>query len=318
MKEKLIITIILTIMLCGCSHKTEVREKGFVRTIGCNADKTQSVAVQLYGEKDILTGTGGTMFTAIEDAETTQGKTLFTGHLELLVQTPDKIRETLSIMIKNNRISPSCSFLIAPAGAVETIKSHEEEELSNLIKSTDRKGKIVKKNISAVLNDLLEEDSMAAVPLLNGDRLTMAVIDNDSVVGILSEDESIGYCWLTHSLHDVYLPIKVNGKEASFLVRKSQTRLNAENDDEGIKITTEIKINGNCIEEGIDQKTANNAAAEKISALCSKTLSKTVTGMKADVLGIRKCLKSSDISTNESWHDIIPRLRFYYSIKIAS
>lgn len=318
MKEKLIITAILTLLLCGCSHKTEVRNKGFIRTVGFDSSPNATVTVRLYGEKESLGGTGETLFTAIEDAETTQGKTFVTGHLELLVMTPEKVRDTLSLMIKNNRISPSCSFLITESEAVETVKKYDETKLSDLLESSDRNGQIIKRNISAVLNDLLEEDKMAAVPVLNGDKLTMAVIDNNSVIGILSEDESIGYCWLTGSLRDVYIPIEIDNKKASFLVRKSSTKLKAEKSGDNIRITTEIKINGSCIEEGIDISKANTATAEKISSLCSKTISKTVTGMNADVLGISKCIASANISTSDSWKKLIPELEFYYNIKIAT
>ena len=84
MKKELLTAAALTLLLCGCSHKTEVRDKGFVRSIGCDGKENKTVSVRLYGEKDVLSGNGETIFTAIENAETSQGKTLFTGHLELL------------------------------------------------------------------------------------------------------------------------------------------------------------------------------------------------------------------------------------------
>lgn len=317
MKKKLALTAAM-LLLCGCSNKTEVRDKGFVRTIGCDSGDIQSVAVRLYGQEDVFFGSGDTVFSAVENAEISQGKTLFTGHLELLVLNPAEIKDKLSVMIKNNRISPSCSLIITTGSAADTVKSYKEEELSDILDSSSRKGKIVSKNISAVLNDLLEEDSMAAVPVLDGKSLTIGVIGFDSLTGILSGEESEGFCWLTDSMHDIYLPINVNGKSASFHVRKSSTKLTAEADGENIKITTEIKINGSCIEESISESDASKAAAEKISGLCSKTISKTVTGMKADVLGIEKCIRSEGLASGESWNDIIPRLQFYYSIKIAS
>ncbi len=318
MKRRLIATAMLTLLLCGCSHKTEVRDKGFVRSIGCDHADTESIAVRFYGQDNVLKGTGETIFSAIENAETFQGKTFFTGHLELLVLSPGEIKDKLSVMIKNNRISPSCSLLLTPENATGIVENYEEEQLADMLESSSRKGKIVKKNISAVLNDLLEEDSMAAVPIINDENLTMAVIDYDSIVGILSEEESEGFCWLTQSLKDIIIPIEVDGKSQSFQVRKSSTKLKAEIDNETIKITVEIKVNGNCIEEGLENKRASQAAAEKISGLCSKTISKTVTGMNADVLGIEKSIASETIKYGKSWEEIIPNLQFYYSIKIGS
>lgn len=315
MRKKLALTAVM-LLLCGCSHKTEVRDKGFVRTIGCDSGEVQSVAVRLYGQEEILSGSGDTIFSAVENAETAQGKTLFTGHLELLVLNPAEIKDKLSVMIKNNRISPSCSLIITTGSAADTVKSYKEEELSDILESSSRKGKIVTRNISAVLNDLLEDDSMAAVPVLDGKNLTMGVVGYDSIIGVLSEEESEGLSWLTASQHDIYLPINVKGKAASFHVRKSSTRLTAGADGDKIKITAEIKINGSCIEENTDE--SSKSAAEKISGLCSKAISKTVTGMSADVLGIEKCIRSENIASGKSWKEIIPELEFYYSIKIAS
>lgn len=303
--------------LCGCSHKTEVRDKGFVRTIGCDDGTLQSVAVRLYGDTNVLAGVGQTIFSAVENAETAQGKTLFTGHLELLVLSEGDIREKLSLLIKNNRISPSCSVIVTPESAAKAVISYKEEELSDLLDSYDRKGRISRKNISDVLNDLLEEDGLAASPILKDEKITMGIISHSGVEAVLSEDESNGFCWLTNSLHNLYLPVEVGDRTASFHVRSSKTRLTAKKQDNYIAITTEIKINGNCIEEGINEKDAATAAAERISSLCSKTISKTVTGMRADVLGIKRTIVSANIDTESSWEKLIPRLRFYYSIKIA-
>lgn len=315
--EKLILTALCTLMLCGCTDNTEVRDRGFVRTIGCDGGSVKNVSVRMYGGENVLSGQGGTIFSAVENAETTQKKNLFIGHLELLLLTPDETRDTLSVMIKNNRISPSCSLVIVPENAAAAVSQYKEEELPDLLSGSSRKGKIAEKNISAVLNDLFEEDGMAAVPVLNSGRLTMGVVGYDSLAGTLSEEESEGFCWLTEKIRDKYLTISVNGSDAGFHIRKSTVRLTARPEGDSIGITTEIKINGNCVEEGIDEKSASRAAAERISALCSKTISKTVTGMNADVLGIVKAIKSENIPMG-SWQETIPRLRFYYTVKISS
>lgn len=316
--KRILTAAVLTLLLCGCSHKTEVRDKGFVRTIGCDNGDEQSVAVFLYGEDKAIDGKGSTIYSALENAEVTQGKNLFTGHLEMLVLSPGGIKDKLSVMIKNNRISPSCAIVMTSENAVGAVKDRKETEISDILKSSSRKGKVSRKNISEVLNDLLEEDSMAAIPILKDDKLTMCITDGDSITGVLSEEESEGLCWLSGSLKDIYMPIKTDDKTVSFHIRKSSTRLIAEADGEGIKITTEIKINGNCVEEGISESDASKAAAEKISNLCSKAISKTVTGLKSDVFGIHKCITSEGIAEGVAWNEIIPRLQFCYSIKIAS
>ena len=82
MKAKnLIPPFLLLLTLSGCSGKSEVRDKGFIRTIGADYSDVQNISVQLYDSDEVLTGQGSTLFSAIADSEHTQGKCHFTERL---------------------------------------------------------------------------------------------------------------------------------------------------------------------------------------------------------------------------------------------
>lgn len=72
--KRLIPPFLLLLTLSGCSGRSEVRDKGFIRTIGADCNDVQTISLQLYGSDEVLTGQGTTLFSAIADSERTQGK----------------------------------------------------------------------------------------------------------------------------------------------------------------------------------------------------------------------------------------------------
>ncbi|MGN1481732.1 Ger(x)C family spore germination C-terminal domain-containing protein [Porcipelethomonas sp.] len=318
MKSKMLLpAILLLLTLSGCSGKTEVRDKGFINTIGIDAGEEQHAAIQLYDSDETLEGSGKTLFTAIADSERTQGKTLFAGHMELFVSSPENIYENLQTLIRNNRISPSCSIICTPGSACELVADTSGGYLSEILESSSRGGLIIKKNISSVLEDMLGTDGIAAVPVIKDNDIYMGIINNEKILGVLNHEESKGLCWLSGEIKDIYLPAQADGKTINFYIRKSSTKITAESAGSSINITAEIKINGNPVESDADINKVKENIAGQISGLCAKTIAKTVTGMKADVFGIEKSINARGISIDETWEELIPKLNFYYKIKIS-
>ncbi|MGN0621876.1 MAG: Ger(x)C family spore germination C-terminal domain-containing protein [Porcipelethomonas sp.] len=319
MKKLLPLLVPAIMLLNGCSNESEVRNMSFVQTIGTDIseDGMKNAALRLYGSEDILTGKGKTIFSAVENAETAQDKSLFSGHTELFVSGEGDFMESLELLIKNNRISPSCMFACTDEKAEDILSGPDGASLSGLIESGSRNGSVLRRNISDVLDDMLGSDGMAAVPVVNSSGLNMAVINSEKIVGILTGDESRGLCWLNGTIHDIYLPVTVSEDTTDFFVRKTQTKLTAETENDDIIITVEIKINGNAQNEHESSTQVRRQAAEQISSLCAKAVSTTVNVYGADVFGIEKCIRSSGIKTDAEWKDIISGLQFRYRIKIA-
>lgn len=318
MKKRMLLTAVLLLLtLSGCSGRTEVRDKGFIRTIGADSGEQQVISLQLYNSSDVLSGQGKTLFSAIADSERTQGKDLFAGHLELFVSTPENIYKNLTALLKNNRISPSCSVLCVADNAAKLVAASESNYLPDLLESSGRSGLIVRKNISSVIDDMLGTDGKAAVPVIKDGDIYMSVISGEKIIGVLTHDESKGLCWLNGGIEDIYLPVETEERTVDFYVRKSSTKITAQKQGDKISITAEIKINGHSEEKEIDREQIKNCLAEQISGLCAKTIAKTVTGMKADVFGIEKSILSGGISDSRTWEDMIPNLNFFYKIKIS-
>ena len=178
--KRLIPPFLLLLTLSGCSGRSEVRDKGFIRTIGADCNDVQTISLQLYGSDEVLTGQGTTLFSAIADSERTQGKNLFAGHLELFAASPENIYKNLSSLLQNNRISPSCSVICVPENAAGLVAESESDFLPEIIDSSSRSGIIVKKNISSVIDDLLGVDCKAAVPVYKDGEIYMSVINGEN------------------------------------------------------------------------------------------------------------------------------------------
>lgn len=314
--KKLICILPLLLTLNGCSESEEVRSKSFIKEMGADYSDCQSISIRTFGNDEVVQGVGKTLFSAIGNCESEQNKSLFPGHLEVFAVSPENMTDDLLTLLANNRISPSCNVLCIPKNAAEFV-SKNGGELSALIESSGRSGIIVPKNISAVINDYLESDKKSAVPAINDGKLTMAVTGENKLIGILTEEESKGLCWLCGTVKDIYIPLETEEFTTDFYVRKSNTKIRAEQVGENINIIIEIKINGNSQNDNINLDTIKNQTAKVVSSLCSRTIAKTVTGMKADLFGIEKSMNAARISNSKSWEEIIPNLNFYYKIKIA-
>lgn len=314
--KKLIYILPFLLTLSGCNESDEVRSKAFIKEMGADFTDTENISIRTFGNDKVISGSGKTLFSAVGDCESSQNKSLFAGHLEVFAVSPENMTNNLMTLLANNRISPSCYVLCIPDNAVDFIDK-EGGELAELIESSGRSGIIIPKNISAVINDYLESDGKSAVPTIKDGNLTMAVTGENELIGVLTEEESKGLCWLYGDVEDIYIPIETEDFKTDFYVRKSCTKIRAEQAGEKINIIVEIKINGNSQNDNIDLEIIKEQTAKVISSLCSRTIAKTVTGMKADLFGIEKSMNAARIQLHESWEQTIPDIKFYYKIKIS-
>ena len=84
-----------------------------------------------------------------------------------------------------------------------------------------------------------------------------------------------------------------------------------------INVEIEIKINGNSENNPQNPEKEKEEVAKYVSTLCSKTIAKTVVGMKADLFGLEKNIRSARLCEDMEWEEIIPLLEFSYKVKIA-
>lgn len=317
----LIFAFFLIVSLTACTGE-ELREQAFISEMGADpedsSDNTQPVRMTLrtFQSDDVVSGSGASLLSALSNCESTQGRIFFPGHLEVFAAGPKNLKNDLMTLLRNNRISPSCRVVLAKDGASRLIEENKGK-LRELIDSSGRNALIVPKNISDVVNDLLEKDKTAAVPTISTGKPAMAVVSEDGTMGMLTDKESEGLCWLTGSIKDVYIPISTDNINTDFHVVNCSTRLTAQSVGSDYAVTVEIKINGTAEDDNADIDAVKKQTSKLITSLCSLTIAKTVTAMNADLFGIEKSLNAKRLALNEEWEETIPKLKFFYKIRIA-
>lgn len=100
--------------LTGCvTDTTEVRERMYIQCMVLDEsdDKTFLKLYPFEGNGEPVTGSGASIYEAVEDAAVRSGKDVFLGHTELLCFKDTDFTETLLSCLTEYRFSPSCRLL---------------------------------------------------------------------------------------------------------------------------------------------------------------------------------------------------------------
>ncbi len=167
MKHAIIILTLVVLALGLSDRSAEVRDRAFVQTLTIGQSENISVNVTLFGSDVAYLGIGEDLATALDDAQLKQGKTLFTGHTELVAfQEGGFSFETLETLLQDGIVSPNCPVILLN----ETLTETQLENALDVLKSYDRLDKISMLTVSEVVKGL-KSDVGVKVPYLN-DSLT--------------------------------------------------------------------------------------------------------------------------------------------------
>lgn len=159
LKKAINISLVLSciFILTGCNSEKEVRERAFVQAVAVseNMDNTVSVAVRVFEDDKTYNGKGNDFFEAVGNAELEQDKHFFTGHTEFIISSSENSMPLLEEIIKENKISPSCTLIYNP-DACRFIENTDCDELYGIIKIRCEKGKAYNKDILTALKELTD------------------------------------------------------------------------------------------------------------------------------------------------------------------
>ena len=151
--------------LTGCGNTQEVQNKSYLRAVSINKEITAVMA--FYSETEENFSAHGNDLEELKDnAEISLGRTLFTGHTEMIVLGDCDYTETLTFLLNEWKISPSCMII-----------SGDESACRNASQTVDSVRRAVEKNeapecdIVTVLSALLSENGSAEIPLFNNGEL---------------------------------------------------------------------------------------------------------------------------------------------------
>jgi hypothetical protein len=202
-----VLLLILTV-LPGCSTVPayQVNERAYVQIFGVNKTNGNfNVFIQLIadGETDVISGNGRTVNDAIADAELSEGKKLFLGHMKLFIigNGLRDISKELEVFLSGD-ICPACPVAYAenPSEIAELGMGEggfSADELLKVITVYAEQGKSIITPLTAVAAGTAEGYTAAPVPIIAADGGKLDVggvtfVTKDGIDGFLAAEDIFG------------------------------------------------------------------------------------------------------------------------------
>jgi len=141
----------------GCASSGLVHDKAYLRAAYISRKDGVSLTLAFFSENvKPVTASGSDMQQALDTAELSVGRRIFTGFADLVVLDGDMPAETLEYVLEEWRVSPSCLVAVSCEG--EYLLSHRDpEQLHGSVQEAVRQGAVPECDIIAVLEDMLGE-----------------------------------------------------------------------------------------------------------------------------------------------------------------
>lgn len=155
-------------MLCGCTYQ-EVHEKAYLRNISVAGDDIKTVFMNFYNEDLSPAKTENNNFESIlKNSEILSGKSIFTGHTEVIILGECNYIETLRYILEEWKVSPSCLIVYGGKNSGDIIENSDSDTLADILRTAVKQKRIPKNDIITVLSSLLK-DNKAEIPLITSD-----------------------------------------------------------------------------------------------------------------------------------------------------
>lgn len=174
--RKLLFIMAVPLTMSGCTYQ-EVYEKAYLRGMSVSGEDVKTVSMNFYNENSSPTKTKNQNFNDIlKDSEVISGKSIFTGHTEVIVLGDCDYTETLRFMLEEWKVSPSCLVVYGGESSADIIENSDSGQLADVIRTAVKQNKIPQNDIITILSSLLK-DNQTEIPLITPDgRLESTVI----------------------------------------------------------------------------------------------------------------------------------------------
>lgn len=157
--KRILAVIVSAFFLTGCSDGN-ISQREYVRAV--LADKS-GTSLAFYSGEEIFSSEKNPQEVCGE-AEIHLGKSIFTGHTELIVLGECDFRETLENMLMEWKVPPTCIVAYAGDNAAYTLSENAERDAQS-VRQAEEKGLTEECNITDVLGKLIREGK-ASVPVI--------------------------------------------------------------------------------------------------------------------------------------------------------
>lgn len=167
MKKAMIITAAAGAMaMTGCASE-QVLDKHYVRSAAISGTEEKTAVFAFYDEKTEPCGASGIeLEEACSKAELKLGKSVFTGHAELVILGECDYEAVLEELLNEWKVSPSCLVAYGGNDPGRLLEEYDPERLADSIEHAVEQGEAEKCDIVTVLSGLLGDENSAEIPCI--------------------------------------------------------------------------------------------------------------------------------------------------------
>ena len=326
--KKLIIFISIIFLLTGCNY-VELNKLAIVSALGIDyknneyqvtvqvMDVTKSDSGSVKQSSLIYEASGKTIGKAIRNLSEKYPKTVYLGHLEIIILgkevAEEKIEDIFDFILRSPEVRSTGNVLVnKEQTAKETLNPENEKQnsfateqiKSSLENATKRTGTVKLITFEDFAHDYLQRGIDPVLPLIRVNKKTnnktsdtiianLAVLKDNKIKKELTEKQSIAYNTINKNYYDVVITPKYKNKAIGIILfnpkAKIDTKINNGSVNTSINIIVEIKLN----ELNSDIDPDNEKINKELEQLVEKELQKYIESLinycketNSDVLGI--------------------------------
>ena len=152
------------VFLTGCAASEQVYDKNYVRAVAIEGVEGSAAVFSFYDESARPYAAEGESLQAVRKAaEVGLGKTIVTGHTELIVLGDCDYVSALEFMLNEWKVSPSCLVVYGGSYADSVLRECDAETLADSVRHAAAQGKAPECDIVTVLSGLLGSERSAEV-----------------------------------------------------------------------------------------------------------------------------------------------------------
>lgn len=333
----IIILIVLAITLTGCSY-TELNKLAIVSALGIDyVDGEYEITAQVMDVKKLDTGAeensiiyeakGKTIGKAIRNLSEKYPKTVYLGHVEIIIlgkeTAEEKISDIFDYVMRSPEVRSTGYVLInKDQSAKLTLEPENEKEKSfateqiksSLESATKRSGTVYLITFEEFLQTYLQKGIDSVVPLIKIDKkhgnetsntviTDLAVIKNGKIMKSLNEKQSIAYNTINNNYYDIVITPKYNGKPCGLIIFNPNSKVKTIIKDNSIEVELDIKVEAKVNE--LNEKI--NPNSDKTNRELEKVIEKELSGYVTSLIDYSKETNTDIIGIGNSIYKNYPK-----------
>lgn len=324
-KDCLILMPII-LCLCGCSSSVDLRDRAIIQAMGIDyKDGEFIVSLQEFipndfgqgeqgGKSETVTVKGKTVFDALKNAESLDGKQVFYGHCRLFIigksTAKNGIYPIIEFLSSNYRLSLNASVLTSDFDAIEILSTDifSKTVPDLVIEQIQKGGKAPDVTVIDLLKNNYNLDGSCFMPIIsqneNGVKIEKCVIFSEGKTKIiLDEQETMGLNFIKENVSDAVLTAKCKERDVSVNIISNNSDISLKAIGDKIKLKVNILAKGNISELGVvkNEKISEEHIIEvekdikkQINGLVERTLNTVVKENSCDIFYLKQRVKKDN------------------------